>query len=150
MEIRQRPNQKITVRKNGTLDIGTVNEEKTLTQQQFKDECDINNIVKRYSDTGILPVSTKVGAFLDVSNVQDYQTSLQTVYEAQKAFDALPSNIRSHFENDPNKLIAFIEDDANREEAIKLGLIQNKIPQTETQNPKTENQIPQKQNQPSP
>lgn len=144
MDIRQKPNQKITVRKNGTIDIGSINEEPTLAQQQFKDECDINNIIKNYSQTGVLPVSKKVGAFLDVSNVADYQTSLQTVYEAQKAFDALPSNIRSRFENDPNQLLAFIEDDANRDEALKLGLLEKQIPQTQTQNPNTETQTPQK------
>lgn len=143
MDIRQKPNQKITVRKNGTIDIGSINDEKTLTQQQFKDECDINNIIKNYSQTGVLPVSQKVGAFLDVSNVADYQTALQTVFEAQKAFDALPSSIRSKFENDPNQLLAFIEDDKNYDEALKLGLLEKQSPQnqnstSQTQTPQTE------------
>lgn len=136
MDIRQKPNQKITVRKNGTIDIGTINLEPSRTQQQFKDECDINNIIKTYSQTGVLPVSKKVGAFLDVSNVADYQTSLQTVYEAQRAFDALPSKIRTRFENDPNQLLAFIEDDKNYDEALSLGLLEKPKPQ------QSENQIP--------
>mgnify|MGYP003382125878 CR=1 FL=1 len=123
MEIRPKPNQKITVRKNGTISIESINTEPTLTQQQFKEQCDINNIIKHYTQTGELPLSNKVGQFLDVSNVQDYQTALQTVFEAQHAFDALPSSIRSRFENDPNQLLAFIEDDANHEEALTLGLL---------------------------
>lgn len=123
MEIRQKPNQKITVRKNGTISIESINTEPTLTQQQFKEQCDINNIIKHYTQTGELPLSKKVGQFLDVSNVQDYHTALQTVFEAQHAFDALPSSIRSRFENDPNQLLAFIEDDANHEEALTLGLL---------------------------
>lgn len=123
MEIRQKPNQKITVRKNGTISVETINTEPTLTQQQFKEQCDINNIIKNYTQTGELPLSKKVGQFLDVSNVQDYHSALTTVFEAQKAFDNLPSNIRSRFENDPNQLIAFIEDDANHEEALSLGLL---------------------------
>lgn len=123
MEIRQKPNQKITVRKNGTISVETINTEPTLTQQQFKEQCDINNIIKNYTQTGELPLSKKVGQFLDVSNVQDYHSALTTVFEAQKAFDNLPSNIRSRFENDPNQLIAFIEDDANHEEALNLGLL---------------------------
>jgi len=144
MEIRKKPNQKITVRKNGTISIESTNDEPTLTQQQFKEQCDINNIIKIYTQTGELPLSKKVGQFLDVSNVQDYQTALNTVFEAQHAFDALPSKIRSRFENDPNQLIAFIEDDANHEEALQLGLlsdtaqskiksqIQNQSPQSNT------------------
>lgn len=123
MEIRQKPNQKITVRKNGTIAVESINTEPTMTQQQFKDQCDINNIIKNYTQTGELPLSKKVGQFLDVSNIQDYQTSLQTVFEAQQNFDALPSNIRSHFQNDPTQLLAFIEDDANYDEALKLGLL---------------------------
>jgi len=127
-DIKKRPNQKIILRKNGSLDIGSVNEEPTLAQQQYKDACDINNIVKQYAQTGELPLSNKVGQFLDVSNVSDYQSALETVYNAQKAFDALPSKIRTKFENDPNQLIAFLEDDKNYDEAQKLGLLQTKIP----------------------
>ena len=137
MDIRKKPNQIITRRKNGTLSIQSVNDLPTLTQQQFKEQCDINNIIKHYTQTGELPLSKKVGQFLDVSNVQDYQTALQTVFDAQNAFDALPSKIRSRFENDPNQLVAFIEDDANHEEALKLGLLSptaiSKLkPQTQT------------------
>lgn len=29
--------------------------EKTLTKQEFKDDCDINKIVKRYNTTGVIP-----------------------------------------------------------------------------------------------
>jgi phage internal scaffolding protein len=142
MEIRQKPNQKITIRKNGTIDISSINTEPTLTQQQFKEQCDINNIIKHYTQTGELPLSKKVGQFLDVSNVQDYQTALQTVFDAQKAFDNLPSHVRSKFHNDPNNLLAFIEDDSNYEEAIKLGLLnetaKSKI-QNQNQNTNTAN-----------
>lgn len=126
MEIRPKLNQKITVRKNGTVSVESVNTDPTLTQQQFKEQCDINNIIKHYAQTGELPLSKKVGQFLDVSNIQDYQTSLQTVFDAQRAFDDLPSQIRSRFENDPSKLIAFIEDDANTAEAQTLGLLSQK------------------------
>jgi phage internal scaffolding protein len=144
MEIRQKPNQKVILRKNGSLDIGSINTEPTLAQQQFKEQCDINNIIKQYQQTGELPLSGKVGQFLDVSNIQDYHTSLLTVYEAQKAFDNLPSNIRSRFENDPNQLLAFIEDDKNTEEAQKLGLTNTKYqtPQNQNQNQTPQNPIP--------
>jgi len=124
--------KKISTRENGTIKIVTINNKKTMTQQQFKDQCDINNIIKTYKHTGELPLSQKVGKFLDVSNVQDYQTSLNTIIEASQAFENLPSNIRSRFANDPQKLISFMEDATNQEEAIKLGLINNKNEQTQT------------------
>lgn len=147
MEIRKRLNQKVILRKNGTLDIGSENNEPTMTQQQYKDACDINNIVKTYAQTGELPLSTKVGKFMDVSNVSDYQTALETVYNAQKAFDALPSQIRTKFENDPNQLIAFLEDDKNYNEAQQLGLLKT---QPQNQNESNESKSPQPNSTPSP
>lgn len=123
MEPRIKANQTVMLRKNGSLRVATFNHEPTLSQQQFKAECDINNIVKNYSQTGVLPVSNKVGKFLDVSNISDYQSSLETVFEAQKAFDDLPSNVRSRFENDPNQLLSFLADETNYEEALSLKLI---------------------------
>lgn len=146
LNIRNKINQKYILRKNGSLDIGTINEEATLTQQHYKDSTDVNNIVKQYDQTGMLPTSNKVAQFLDVSNIQDYQTSLQTVYEAQKAFDNLPANVRTRFENDPSKLIAFIEDDKNSDEAYTLGLTNTK-PKNETklnqnENNNTQNPVP--------
>jgi phage internal scaffolding protein len=36
---------------------------------------------------------------------------------------ALPAQIRSRFDNDPAKLIDFLENEQNHDEAIKLGLV---------------------------
>ena len=36
---------------------------------------------------------------------------------------ALPAQIRSRFENDPAKLIDFLDNSENLDEAIKLGLV---------------------------
>lgn len=130
---RNRPNQKHILRKNGSLDIGTVNEEPTLTQQQYKESSDVNNIIKQYSETGVLPTHNKVAQFLDVSNIADYQQSLQTVFEAQKAFDSLPSHVRTRFENDPNKLLDFMSQTDNYDEALSLGLVNPKIQNEQTQ-----------------
>lgn len=139
MEIRKRDNQQVILRKNGTLDISSINKEKSLTQQQYKESTDVNNIVKQYEQTGVLPTSNKVAQFMDVSDIQDYQKSLETVYEAQKAFDALPAAIRNKMDNDPAKLIAFLEDDKNLQEAINLGLINKPNPKpNESNEPETQ------------
>ena len=127
MEIKNRQNQTIIRRKNGSLDISTVNTDETMTQQQFAKDCDVNNILKFHMQSGTpLPISDRMNNFMDVSNVTEYQKSLQTVYEAQKAFDQLPSDIRAKFENSPEQLISFMEDAKNIDEAEKLGLINKK------------------------
>lgn len=45
-------------------------EGESLTHQSFKEESDINRILKRYSDTGVLPQSDNKGTFADVSGLQ--------------------------------------------------------------------------------
>lgn len=105
----------------------TVGESKT--QSQFAAECDINNILARYQKHGTLTHINKASAnYGDFTSVDDYQTSMNKIIEAEKTFNSLPSSIRKRFGNDPAQLIGFVTDDKNREEAIKLGLINIPIP----------------------
>lgn len=93
------------------------------TQQHFKEECDINTIVRRYGITGLVPVGTRAPSFGDFTGVMDYQTALNAVMEAEKAFGAIPADIRKRFDNDPQAFVAFCSDKANVEEMEKLGLV---------------------------
>lgn len=117
-------NQKTVVRKNGTLRVQSINNEPTLAQQQFKDECDINNIMKKYSTTGeFTHLTSKEGVYADFSQITDYRDMLDTVIYAQDAFNALPAEMRKRFDNDPGKLLEFIQDNKNYDEGVKLGLL---------------------------
>lgn len=98
-----------------------------LTQAQFKKECDINAIMKRYRSTGIPPALRKGGVYGDFSNVGDYREALEKVENAREDFGSLPAEIRSRFRNDPGELIAFLSNTANRDEAVKLGLVEPKV-----------------------
>lgn len=118
----------IEKRENGTVRVKTVPEGESLTQQQFADETNINKIMKKYHATGMIThLNRKQGQYVDLSNVKNYQESLQTVIDAQKSFMTLPSEVRKRFENDPQQIINFLSDENNREEAISLGLIQKKV-----------------------
>lgn len=104
--------------------------EEGLTKQSFKDECDINNIMTRFNATGVVShVSSIAPEYGDFMSAGDFQSSLNTVIEAQAMFDALPAVLRDRFANDPKQLLAFIADDKNREEAIKLGLVKEPDPE---------------------
>lgn len=95
----------------------------TMTQQQHKDDCDINNILKRYEKTGILPDLIKADPqYGDFSTVPSYQQALDTVYKAQEQFDALGAKIRERFQNDPEKFLQFVNDPKNIDEMCSLGL----------------------------
>ena len=95
----------------------------TMTKQSMRDECDINLIVKNYSQIGVLEhVNNNQQFFGNVSDT-DFRASLDLVLDAQKTFDELPAKIRRRFDNDPELLLSFIDDPNNKEEAIELGLI---------------------------
>lgn len=95
----------------------------TLTQQHMKDECDINIIVERFGVTGQLPVSPLEPTYGDFSGVSDYHTALNKINSTMDEFMALPAKIRARFSHDPYELVNFLMDEANRSEAIELGLI---------------------------
>lgn len=109
-------------------------DEPSLTIQSAKDECDINLIVDR-AKRGISPVAYDgVPQFGDFSEVGTYQEALDQVIRAQEAFGELPSRVRERFDNEPAKLLAFLANPANREEAISLGLVE--APQVPQESPK--------------
>ena len=102
----------------------------SLTQQHFKDECDINQIMNRYRETGFLvdPLArpTEKLQFGDFSTPFDYMEAMNTVVRANEAFAGLPANLRKRFNNDPAELLAFVSDESNVDEAVKLGLMEKR------------------------
>jgi len=91
--------------------------------QSEKDACDINQIVKRLRTGGVINVNTNTARYGDVSSVPDYQTALDVIRRAEGLFAGLPSNVRARFANDPGMMIDFLQDPANRDEGVRLGLI---------------------------
>lgn len=96
------------------------------TKQSFKDECDINVIMRRYQKTGVLPMSQRLEPrYADITGV-DFQSAMDLVANARTAFEELPASIRTRFENDPAKLLDFVHDEDNYAEAAELGLLDMK------------------------
>jgi len=95
----------------------------SLAQQHMKDECDINVLVERFGVTGQLPVKAIEPSYGDFSGVSDYHTALNKIKAAEAEFMSLPAKLRAKFDHDPNALLNFLENEANRDEAIELGLI---------------------------
>jgi phage internal scaffolding protein len=94
------------------------------TRQEFKAESDINTIMSQYARTGEMPkINELAPQFLDVSQNMDFQTHMNYVREAQELFDALPSQVRNRFQNDPGAFIDFTSDENNRSELAKMGLL---------------------------
>ena len=109
---------------------GLACEEPSLTQQHFKDETDINNILRQFNVTGMLPEASLSPRYGDFTGIGDYHSALNAVIAAEDEFMALPAHIRARFENDPAQLIDFLGDENNRSEAEKLGLLE--VPKAES------------------
>lgn len=95
-----------------------------VTQQSFRDEVDINEIVRRFGLTGSLPENFRPPMVGDFTNVVDFQSALNAVIAAREAFEQMPGELRARFANDPQRLIDFLGDEKNRDEALKLGLLE--------------------------
>jgi len=93
------------------------------TKQSFKDECDINNIMRKYKQTGQLPNARPPGQGGDFTGFEDYHDSLNRIIAAQDSFMSLPALTRKRFANDPGEFLEFINDPKNIEEAEKMGLL---------------------------
>jgi len=99
-------------------------EDASLAQQHYKDECDINNILRQFNITGLLPEQTLSPRYGDFTGIGDYHTAMNRVMATQDEFDGLPAQIRARFNNDPYELIEFLENENNRPEAEALGLVE--------------------------
>lgn len=103
--------------------------EETRTRQEFKYESDINTIIDQFG-IGEHPIDiqnwkTNVDIY---DAVNDYQTALNQLVEADRQFMSLPAKIRSRFDNDPAQFVDFVSDEANAEELIQMGLANPRIP----------------------
>lgn len=125
--------------------IGLIFDEPSMTQQQFADECDINNILAKFVKTGFLD-NIGPGVYADVSASGDYMEALDTIRRADEEFSALPSHIRKEFENNPANFLAFCSDPGNHDRAVEIGLI---IPKKQT-NTSLQNPEPSGANNPPP
>ncbi len=92
----------------------------SMTQQHFKDECDINNILRSYR--GKIPASEEPAFFMDCT-VNDLQSAYAMAEDIGARFDSLDSEVRAKFNNNPLELLEFVHNADNQTAAIELGLL---------------------------
>lgn len=73
----------------------------TKTQQNTRDDVDINNILARF---GVAAVRRPPTRFVDVPEDLDMATAITRIRDGQDAFNALPQNVQQHFETLSNYL----------------------------------------------
>ena len=64
--------------------------EDAVTQQCYKDECDINILLAKFAVTGQLPDNVRVPQFVDFEEAFDFHSSMNVIRAAEEAFNAMP------------------------------------------------------------
>lgn len=108
--------------RSGHVAVRWSTDQPSMTRQEFAQDADINVLMGRYIATGVIPPAVRQGYFADV-DACDYQSAMELVKTADLLFDQLPSKIRERFANDPSRLMAFMDDPSNRDEAVSLGIL---------------------------
>lgn len=101
----------------------------SLTQQEFKESCDINNILAKFSvqaqalgvDPSLLMPQDQ-GTYGDFSNLDDFQTAQNKIAFLNDQFSNLPSSVRRKFGDDLNTFISAVSDPSRVDELGELGV----------------------------
>lgn len=104
--------------------------EPSRTKQSFKDSCDINKIIKGYDKNGLIThLNEQMPQYHDMvhdgiigGHAMDFHQAMNFVKNAEAAFAELPAELRKQFKNDPEEFLRFVDDPANQEAMVEMGL----------------------------
>ena len=122
---------KIYSRYNRPLVSGLTCLKPSMTSQEFKEECNINVLLKKYAVQAKLlglplsevipqPTSDNFGDFTDVD---DFQTAMNRVAEVNNMFSNLPADIRDQCNNKPENFLRMLHDDKRYKEFVDRGIL---------------------------
>ena len=95
----------------------------SLTVASQAEDNDLNVLMKRFGITGKMPENPRVPMYGDFTEITDYRSALDAIRQANENFAEFPADVRARFNNDPQQLLEFMENPANRAEGERLGLL---------------------------
>lgn len=96
--------------------------EPSLTKQADFDRANIHSLLSRFQKSGHIRQVTAQPLQGGIPDVDSFHEAMNIVTTARQSFDALPSQIREKFENNPAKMLQFVSDEKNQSELVALGL----------------------------
>ena len=101
--------------------------EPKITDQSYKNMCDINVIMANYAKTGVFGhVNSLEPRFIDNTTIPNLEDAYAIVTRAENMFYELPADIRKLMDNDPSNLEAFVQNPENADILLKNGIIVKK------------------------
>lgn len=94
----------------------------SLAIQSQKAEADINRIVRDFGVTGRAPAAVRLPQYGDFDQVDDFQSALAAVEQAEASFMSLPSKVRHHFNHDPQAFLEFCSKEDSLPQLREWGL----------------------------
>lgn len=91
-------------------------------KREFKKDADINVIMDRFKKTGVLPINTKTPMYMDTTQVPNLQQAMEVMISAEKAFAALPAQVRKEFDNNPMNFVDYATKPENLPKLREWGL----------------------------
>lgn len=111
-------------------DIVYTDDQPSLTRQEFSAECDINQIMKNFEATGIMPQPGREPIYWDADAVPaNLQDAMHAMLYANQLFMQLPAIVRKEFDNDATKFVDYASDPSNLGKLEEWGLTAPKIAQ---------------------
>ena len=100
----------------------------SLTEQQFAEESQILNKIRKYDSQGFFDtINRNPAQYNDFTQVRDLADAIEQIEEARDAFQTIPSDVRKKFNNSPSEFFDFASKESNYDELVKLGLATEKI-----------------------
>lgn len=108
--------------------------EKCLVEQHHTDDTLVQNILKKYDQTGIWYHTNQMRAtYQDNTIFNEYQDMFDKIKAADEHFANIPAEIRAKFDNDTGKYLEFVNNDDNIEAMYEMGILQRPIDESEVQ-----------------
>ncbi len=104
----------------GTKQPGAADYKDGRTKQAFKDETDVNKLLRKAQKVGSISHLQKFEGHYGDYAAFDFQDAQNKIAGAESIFSELPSEVRREFQESPAKFFEFVNDSANIGRLAKL------------------------------
>ena len=100
----------------------TINNKPSRTEQNHAEGLDINNIMRRYKNEGLLPKMQSFEGVYGEFDSMDMREAIDKVEKANALFMEVPAVIRAQFDNDAGAFIDYATNPANIQQMADWGM----------------------------
>lgn len=94
----------------------------SLTKQEFLPDTDVKTLMDRFMQTGQRQVAVEPTYGDATVFPESFQDAMEIVAQTHEAFDALPSQLRNFFENDPSNYLRALQSEEGRQAITDHGV----------------------------